>query len=157
MLQTLISAMFSLVWGSGLKYFILLSLKRHKYRSPSYEGVDWNKQSAVCCHNEIVLPRMREWIEIRCVHCKNGGIRVLPRMREWIEIHKGWTRRSGFGGSPSYEGVDWNLLQCATTSLTVSSPSYEGVDWNKNAFAYITICLPFSLVWGSGLKLFLYQ
>ena len=34
----------------------------------------------------IVLPRMREWIEITTDLFSQYNAQVLPRMREWIEI-----------------------------------------------------------------------
>ena len=45
-------------------------------------------QSARHLHSSPVLPRMREWIEIRNCRRDVDTIFVLPRMREWIEIKK---------------------------------------------------------------------
>ena len=35
-----------------------------------------------------VLPRMREWIEISVLRASSASQAVLPRMREWIEIEQ---------------------------------------------------------------------
>ena len=53
-----------------------------------------------------VLPRMREWIEILREQLKQKAGSVLPRMREWIEIFYQGGEVMGKGCSPSYEGVD---------------------------------------------------
>ena len=55
----------------------------------------------------VVLPRMREWIEMAfaVVRWTMFSI-VLPRMREWIEIRYRDKLTEHKNRSPSYEGVD---------------------------------------------------
>ena len=101
---------FSLLRGSGLKYFKYTLLKI-KNSSPSYEGVDWNSKWKVgTVIKTAVLPLTREWIEIRSLQTnltsplfsllRGSGLKsydhlwqdtqdlVLPLTREWIEITK---------------------------------------------------------------------
>ena len=59
---------------------------------------------------------------------------VLPLTREWIEINLSQELSEVWGGSPSYEGVDWNPLDGIVAVKGFGSPSYEGVDWNSSSF-----------------------
>ena len=56
-----------------------------------------------------VLPLTREWIEIYRWNSYRCADRVLPLTREWIEIGQQRRNRWAVWGSPSYEGVDWNI------------------------------------------------
>ena len=49
---------------------------------------------------------MREWIEIKCCDSVYNALIVLPRMREWIEMQVLRIYQVIFHSSPSYEGVD---------------------------------------------------
>ena len=74
---------------------------------------------------------MREWIEMQAFSGSPiGCIVVLPRMREWIEILILQKILSIDKRSPSYEGVDWNKHIGLLSFNCSRSPSYEGVDWN---------------------------
>ena len=145
--------MFSLVWGSGLKFQTLCPLNPSALCSPSYEGVDWNKLDI-----QAVIAASRS--------PSYEGV-------DWnINVIRVYTTAAR---SPSYEGVDWNLACYRINVATAAcSPSYEGVDWNilekLNTKLHMEV-LPrmrewieipsehsamqlssFSLVWGSGLK-----
>ena len=81
-------------------------------RSPSYEGVDWNHQWRYSMLvRSIVLPLTREWIEIavisKTVHRNFGFYLLRGSGLKWL--HNGYQKQRQ-GGSPSYEGVDWNFL-----------------------------------------------
>ena len=120
---------------------------------------------------ENVLPLTREWIEIHSDSPERGSRTVLPLTREWIEIQRqvhtylicrGFSLLRGSGlkylciffpingrSSPSYEGVDWNVLANPSNLAIKCSPSYEGVDWNDldDDFGKIGCVLPLTREW----------
>ena len=96
--------------------------------------MDWNyKKVRDYQENSAVLPLTREWIEISPVCLGARSARVLPLTREWIEIYYKSKFFQKKHRSPSYEGVDWNLLIFFNALYYLCSPSYEGVDWNGRA------------------------
>ena len=76
----------------------------------------------------IVLPLTREWIEMLFLQHDNEIQGVLPLTREWIEISASPFCSGQLDSSPSYEGVDRNLVPVVRTVGNSRSPSYEGVD-----------------------------
>ena len=122
-----------------------------------------------------VLPLTREWIEIEVVQAFEEVKEVLPLTREWIEIFSvlfaftkitvfSLSRGSGLKyslwaaesirlyGSPSHEGVDWNLALCNLVSLCPVLPLTR--EWIEIArlLQYVPPIYRFSLSRGSGLK-----
>ena len=81
-----IIVLFSLVWGSGLKSIAVPAATVSELFSLVWgSGLKFFPLlRCYCCVR--VLPRMREWIEIFSRTSISGGMPVLPRMREWIEI-----------------------------------------------------------------------
>ena len=68
------------------------------------------------------------------------GIVFHPLMRVWIEMSISTSVSGGAFVSPSYEGVDWNIVLNTVKKHFINvSPSYEGVDWNCECF-WIKYC-----------------
>ena len=101
--------------------------------SPSYEGVDWNYNSTGWRRLSRFHPLMRVWIEIWVRDYVSFELRLFhPLMRVWIEILVGVVCKLYRLVSPSYEGVDWNIMTNRPDFIkSFVSPSYEGVDWNE--------------------------
>ena len=128
--------MFSLLRGSGLKSLVMLKMNSWSLGYPSYEGVDWNN----------CIPRTKSRGKQFSL-LRGSGLKYqnMSRLLFWhrFSLLRGsglkclllFALRHLLIRSPSYEGVDWNLISCSEQATDCSSPSYEGVDWNSQAVA----------------------
>ena len=144
--------MFSLLRGSGLK-FRMLDITAPGIGSPSYEGVDWNRDVKPVYTGTRGSPSYEgvDWNDYKGV--VYGTLERFSLLRgSGLKWECAGLKRA-LNRSPSYEGVDWNTqaMSSHTTAKVLpltrewieirfseipapsaeSSPSYEGVDWNE--------------------------
>ena len=125
-----IFALFSLVWGSGLKSFLL------QY---GFYHLD-------------VLPRMREWIEMLSFWITFSRSRFSLVWGSGLKWTSGRCRCPCFCRSPSYEGVDWNG-PCQALGIAQNKVLPRMREWiEMGQYTLAKNAAAFSLVWGSGLK-----
>ena len=122
---------FTLLWGCGLKWPCNYLKVNNRQRFTLLWGCGLKYQNNYSLtHHHLFHPLMRVWIEINIMLLFNPPILFHPLMRVWIEI----------------------CLYAFKLPLKIVSPSYEGVDWNILSPMLLLLLSCFTLLWGCGLK-----